>query len=595
MPYRAPVSDMIFMMNAAAGLQSGIEDGTYADLADGIAEATLNEAAKFAENVLAPLHRTGDQIGAAWKDGVVTTSPGWPDAYRQFVAGGWQSVTGGQDHGGMGLPQVLLAGCLEMWSAANMAFILGPVLTFGAIDALEAHASDEIKHTYLERMISGEWPATMNLTEPGAGSDLNPLRTKAERAGDGTYRIAGQKIFITYGEHDMAENIVHLVLARLPDAPAGTKGISLFVVPKFLVNADGSLGARNDVRCAGIEHKLGIHGSPTCIMVYGDDGGATGYLVGEENCGLACMFTMMNDARLATGLQGVAIGEAAFQHALSYANERKQGRVAPTPGISAITAHPDVKRMLMTMKALTLSARAICYLAAGVIDRSRRAADPAQRKAAADRAGLLTPIAKAYSSDIGNEVASLGVQVHGGMGFVEEAGAAQFMRDARIIPIYEGTNGIQAIDLVTRKLPLGGGAVMRAEIADMRAVVEDLRTTNDPAFGATAVRLTEALDAFARATEFMLGRLGGAVQEALAGATPYLRLFGLVRGGSTLGAVALAAHRARSADDSDSAQAGRIAIARFFAENIVTAAGGLETTIAGSAESVLSADFALAH
>jgi acyl-CoA dehydrogenase len=497
---------------------------------------------------------------------VVTTAPGWPDAYRQFVEGGWQSVTGGQEHGDMGLPQVLLAGCLDMWSAANMAFMLGPVLTFGAIDALEAHASDEIKHAYLEKMISGEWPATMNLTEPGAGSDLNPLRTKAERAGDETYRITGQKIFITYGEHDMAENIVHLVLARLPNAPAGTKGISLFVVPKFLVNADGSLGARNDVRCAGIEHKLGIHGSPTCIMVYGDDGGATGYLVGEENCGLACMFTMMNDARLATGLQGVAIGEAAFQHALSYANERKQGRAATatTLGISAIIAHPDVKRMLMTMKALTLSARAICYLAAGVIDRSRRAADPAQRKAAADRAGLLTPIAKAYSSDIGNEVASLGVQVHGGMGFVEETGAAQFMRDARIIPIYEGTNGIQAIDLVTRKLPLGGGAVMRAEIADMRAVVEDLRAANDPAFGATAVRLAEALDALARATEFMLGRLGGAVQEALAGATPYLRLFGL-------------------------------AIARFFAENIVTAAGGLETTIVGSAESVLSADFALAH
>jgi alkylation response protein AidB-like acyl-CoA dehydrogenase len=596
MAYRAPVTDMVFLMNTAAGLEDGIADGTYADLADGMAEATLNEAAKFAENVIGPLNRGGDQVGAKWKDGEVKTAPGWVDAYAQFVEGGWQSVTGGTDHGGMGLPQVLLAGCLDMWSAANMAFMLGPVLTFGAIDALEAHASDEIKHTYLEKMISGVWPATMNLTEPSAGSDLNPLRTRAERAGDGTYKITGQKIFITYGEHDMAENIVHLVLARLPDAPAGTRGISLFVVPKFLVNADGSLGARNDVRCAGIEHKLGIHGSPTCIMAYGDNSGAIGYLVGEENKGLACMFTMMNDARLATGLQGVAIGEAAYQHALAYANERKQGRSADAagPGMSAIIAHPDVKRMLMTMKAMTQSARAVCYVTAGAIDRSRRAKDPAARKAASERAGLLTPIAKAYSSDIGNEVASLGVQVHGGMGFIEETGAAQFMRDARIIPIYEGTNGIQAIDLVTRKLPTSGGAVMKAEIADMRATVEELRATNDPAFGATAARLADAVDAFDRATAFMLGRLGANVQDALAGATPYLRLFGLVRGGATLGAMALAAHKARSIGDTDPAQAGRIATARFFAENVVVTAGGLEATVVGSAESVLSADIALA-
>jgi alkylation response protein AidB-like acyl-CoA dehydrogenase len=596
MPYRAPVSEMVFLMNAAAGLDAGIADGTYADLADGMAEATLNEAAKFAENVIGPLNRGGDQVGAKWKDGVVTTAPGWVDAYAQFVEGGWQSVTGSPDHGGMGLPQVLLAGCLDMWSAANMAFMLGPVLTFGAIDALEAHASDAIKHTYLEKMISGVWPATMNLTEPGAGSDLNPLRSKAERQPDGTYKIFGQKIFITYGEHDMSENIVHLVLARLPDAPAGTRGISLFVVPKFMVNADGSLGARNDVRCASIEHKIGIHGSPTCVMVYGDNGGAVGYLVGEENKGLACMFTMMNDARLATGLQGVAIGEASYQHALAYANERKQGRSADAkgPSLSAIIEHPDVKRMLMTMKAMTASARAVCYVTAGAIDRSRRAKDPAARKAASERAGLLTPIAKGYSSDIGNEVASLGVQVHGGMGFIEETGAAQFMRDARIIPIYEGTNGIQAIDLVTRKLPTNGGAVMKAEIADMRATVEALRATNDPAFGAMAARLGEAVDAFDRSTDYLLGKLGSAVQEALAGATPYLRLFGLVRGGATLGAVALAANKAKAAGDTDPAQAGRIATARFFAENVVVAAGGIEATITGAADSVLTADLALA-
>ena len=593
MPYRAPVADILFMMNSAAGLSRGIADGLYGDLGDGLAEATLNEAAKFAENVLLPLNRVGDQVGASWKDGVVTTAPGWPDAHRQFVAGGWQSLTGSADHGGMHLPQLLLAACLDMWNGANMAFMLGPVLTFGAIDALEAHASDAVKETYLAKMISGEWPATMNLTEPGAGSDLNPLRTRAERAADGSYRITGQKIFITYGEHDMAENIVHLVLARLPDAPAGTRGISLFVVPKFLVNADGTPGARNDVRCAGIEHKLGIHASPTCMMTYGDNGGAVGYLVGEENRGLACMFTMMNDARLATGLQGVAIAEAAFQHALAYASERKQGRTADA-ALSPIIAHPDVKRMLMTMKALTQSARAVSYLTAGVIDRSRRLTDPAARKAAADRASLLTPLAKAYPADIGNEVASLGVQVHGGMGFVEETGAAQFMRDARIIPIYEGTNGIQAIDLVTRKLPLEGGEVIRAEIAEMRAVAADLRAVNDAAFGASAGRLTEALDAFARATGFMLDRLKSAGDEALAGATPYLRLFGLVRGGASLATMALDAHRAQAASGPDAVHAGRIATARFFAENLLTASGGLEATITGAAQSVLTADIALA-
>ena len=589
MTYRAPLAEMIFTMKAVAGLDDA---GVYADLADGMAEATLTEAAKYAENVLAPLHRAGDLQGATWKDGVVTTTPGWPAAYKQFVEGGWQSVTGGADHGGMGLPQLLLAGCMDMWSAANMGFMLGPVLTFGAIDALEAHASDAIKHTYLEKMISGEWPATMNLTESGAGSDLSEMRTRAERAGDGSYRIFGQKIFITYGEHDMSDNIVHLVLARLPDAPPGTRGISLFVVPKFMVNEDGSPGARNDVFCSGLEHKLGIHGSPTCVMVYGDKGGAVGYLVGEENKGLACMFTMMNDARLATGLQGVAIGEGAYQHALAYARERRQGRAAGTAakGMGPIVEHPDVKRMLATMKALTQSARAVCYGTAGAIDRSRRAADPAERKRQAERAGLLTPIAKAYSSDIGNEVASLGVQVHGGMGFIEETGAAQYMRDARIIPIYEGTNGIQAIDLAMRKLPTAGGETMRAEIRDMRAVVEELRALNHPGFGASALRFGEALDSFGRATDYMLKAVGSAPQDALAGATSYLRMFGLAFGGTGLVRAALAAHKA---GDGDPANAGRVAVMRFFAEQIVTAMPGLETTVTQGADAVHAADLAL--
>ena len=593
MGYRVPLADILFTMNSAGGLSRGIADGLYADLDDGLVEATLREAAKFAENVLGPLHRVGDQVGARWHDGEVTTAPGWPNAYRQFIAGGWQALTGSTNYGGMGLPQVLHAACLEMWNGANMAFMLGPVLTYGAIYALQAHASEAIKTSYLAKMISGEWPATMNLTEPGAGSDLNPLRTRAERAADGSYRITGQKIFITYGEHDMADNIVHLVLARLPDAPPGTKGISLFVVPKFLINPDGSLGPRNDVRCAGIEHKLGIHASPTCVMTYGDHGGAVGYLVGEENRGLNCMFTMMNDARLSTGLQGVAIAEAAYQHALAYAQERKQGRTAVSH-LGPIIAHPDVKRMLMTMKALTQSARAVSYLTAGVLDRSHRLTDPIERKRATDRAGLLTPIAKAYPADIGNEVASLGVQVHGGTGFVEESGAAQYMRDARIIPIYEGTNGIQAIDLVTRKLPLEGGDVIRAEIAEMRAIACELAGANNAAFGATAHRLTEALEAFEKATAFMLERLKSSADEALAGATPYLRLFGLVRGGSSLGAIALYADREQVATGPDARNAGRIATARFFAENILTASGGLEATITRAAQSVLTAEIALA-
>ena len=416
-------------------------------------------------------------------------------------------MTGPESHGGMGLPHLLNSACIEMWNSANMGFSLCPLLTAGAVEAIAAHGSPALKDIYLTKMVSGEWTGTMNLTEPQAGSDLSALRAKAEPQGDGSYRIKGQKIFITYGDHDMTENIVHLVLARLPDAPPGTRGISLFLVPKFLVNADGSLGARNDAHCASIEHKLGIHASPTCTMVYGDEGGAAGWLVGEENRGLACMFTMMNNARLAVGLQGVAIAERATQQAIAFANQRKQGKVAGEAGkkagdagMSAIANHADVRRMLMTMRALTQAARGICYLNAAAIDRAHRERDPEKRKQASERAGLLTPIAKAFATDIGNEVASLGVQVHGGMGFVEETGAAQHLRDARILPIYEGTNGIQAIDLVTRKLPQAGGGAVKREMALMRATVEQVRATNVDSFGATARRLGEALDALESAT-----------------------------------------------------------------------------------------------
>jgi len=488
----------------------------------------------------------------------------------------------------MDLPVLLNTACIEIWNAANMAFSLCPLLTLGAIEALQSHAAEALKAVYLEKLVSGEWTGTMNLTEPQAGSDLGALKTRAERQQDGTYKLFGSKIFITYGEHDLADNIVHFVLARLPDAPKGTRGISLFLVPKFLVNADGSLGARNDVHCTSLEHKLGIHASPTCTMVYGDHGGAAGFLVGEENRGLACMFTMMNSARLNVGVQGVAIAERAFQHALVYAKDRRQGH-APgdkSESMSPIIHHPDVARMLMTMKAMTAAARAICLMTADSIDRSRREKDEAARGLAGLRASLLTPVAKAFSTDIGNEVASLGIQVHGGMGYIEETGAAQFLRDARIAAIYEGTNGIQAIDLVQRKLALSEGEVVRREIADMRASVAVLRQSNAAAFGEMEQCLTEAVDALESATNFMLDAAATRPEDALAGATPYLRLFALARGGTALAKGALAAHRLALLGDSDPALPARIATARFFAETIATGAGGLARDVTHGAAAV---------
>ena len=588
MPYRAPIDDILFTMNHAAGMKEGLASGVYHDLADDFARTLLTEAAKYAEEVLDPVNKAGDQHGSRLVDGEVKTAPGWKDAYAKWHEGGWAGVVTPQEHGGMGLPHLLNSACFEMWTAANMAFMLCPCLSFGAVDALIAHGSKELQQTWLPRLVTGEWPATMNLTEPQAGSDLNALRAKAERAADGTYRISGQKIFITYGDHDMSANIVHLVLARLPDAPVGTRGISLFVVPKFLLNADGTPGARNDVKCVGLEHKMGIHGSPTCVMSYGESEGAVGWIVGEENRGLACMFTMMNAARLAVGLQGVAMGERAYQHALAYAHERRQGRAVgyAGEGMAPIIHHPDVRRNLMTMKALTHAARAICYLTADATDRSHRLADEAARKRAGERVALLTPIAKAFSTDIGNEVASIGVQIHGGMGFIEETGAAQFMRDARIAAIYEGTNGIQAIDLVQRKLPMGGGDVVRREIVDMRATLDRLDEVNAPEFGAMAPRLREAVAAFERATEWMLGKLGASVEEALAGATPYLRLFGFARGGVSLAELALAERAGGRAG-------GAIATARFFAEQIAVGAAGLEAGVTQGAAGVLNSLAAL--
>ena len=588
MSFRAPVEDIAFTLRQT-GLDAALEKGLHGDLSQDLVDSILEEAGKVADHIIAPLNSVGDKVGLTFANGVVTTPPGWAAAYQSWCEGGWNGLAAPEAFGGQALPLSVATAVNEMWQSANMAFSLAPLLTAGAIEAVAAHGSDDLKNIYLEKLISGAWTGTMNLTEPQAGSDLAALRAKAERAGDGSYRITGQKIFITYGEHDMTDNIIHLVLARLPDAPAGTRGISLFLVPKFLVNADGTLGARNDVRCHSIEHKLGIHASPTCTMVFGDAGGAVGYLIGEENRGLNCMFTMMNNARLAVAVQGVGIAERAYQHALHYARDRKQGKAPGASGseMSPIIEHPDIQRMLLTMRAYTKASRAICYMTAAALDGAHDEKTPEARKIAAERGALLTPIAKAFSTDIGNEMTSLGVQIHGGMGFIEETGAAQHMRDARIAAIYEGTNGIQAIDLVQRKLPLSGGEVARTLIAEMRATVDEVARTNAPEFGAAAERLREAVDALDRATHFMFDALQNDGHAALSGATPYLRLFGTALGGCALAREGLI----RTAGNGDAA---RIALARFFAEHIVPGAGGLESEVVHGAASLREAAKALA-
>jgi alkylation response protein AidB-like acyl-CoA dehydrogenase len=590
MTYRAPISDMLLALNHGAGLQAAVKAGHYGDFDHDIAAAVLEEAGRFASDVLAPLNVIGDEHGIKLDDGKVTTAPGWPDAYKRWTEAGWNAVSGPEAFGGQGLPLAINAVCTEIWSASNIAFGLCPLLTLSAIEALDAHGSDDLKKIYLEKLVSGEWPGTMQLTEPQAGSDVGALRTRAERAGDGSYRIKGTKIFITYGEHDMSDNIVHFVLARLPDAPAGTKGISLFLIPKFLVNADGSLGARNDIFASGIEHKLGMHAAPTCTMTMGDHGGAIGYLIGEENRGMSCMFTMMNQARLGVGLEGVGIADRAYQQALVFAQERRQGRAVGKKGEGSdpIIVHPDVKRMLMQMRALTAAARTICYATAVALDVSVRATDAKTRSLAAARGALLTPIAKAFSTDIGNEVTSLGVQVHGGMGFIEETGAAQHYRDARITAIYEGTNGIQSIDLVTRKLAANNGEAVWALLDELAGIVKRVEVSNDPAFGTTGTKLRDALASLDRTSRWLLERVASAPNEALAGATPYLRLFGSTLGGCMLANEALAA---RTLGEGDPQR--YVTLARFFAENVSVQAVSLERTVMDSAEAVNGADAVL--
>ncbi|HEY6755360.1 MAG TPA: acyl-CoA dehydrogenase [Pseudolabrys sp.] len=575
MSYRAPVADIAFTLKHAAGLKTALAEGIYDDLDEETVDSVLAEAGRYASDVIAPLNSVGDKFGTPFNDGKVTTPPGWKDAYTSWAAAGWNGLAAPADWGGQDLPHALNAACIEMWNSASMAFGIGPVLTMAAIDALHAYGSDALKKKYLGKLISGEWMGTMQLTEPQAGSDVGALRSKAERAGDGSYRITGSKIFITYGEHDLTDNIIHFVLARLPDAPAGTKGISLFLVPKVMPD-----GTRNDVRAHSVEHKLGIHASPTCTMIYGDHGGAVGFLIGEENKGMACMFTMMNRARLAVGLQGVGIAERATQQAIAYARDRKQGPAG------AIIAYPDVRRMLLTMRGLTGAARAICYATGIAIDRSLRAKTDAARKSAHERASLLTPVAKAFSTDIGSEVASLGVQVHGGMGYIEETGAAQHYRDARIAAIYEGTNGIQATDLVTRKVPLEGGKTVALYIDELRRTVKSVQSSNATEFGEAATRLGEAVDSLERTTRWLISQKSS--DAALAGATPYLRLFGNVAGGCMLAEDALASLRAGDG-------ASRAALARFFAENIAIQAGSLERGVIDGAESINGAQAALAE
>ena len=528
--YNPPIEDMRHIIEKVLNIH-GLDKA--AELDEEMIDAILHEAAKLARDVLAPLNRVGDEFPMECKDGVVITPPGFKDAYSQYCESGWNSVPFAPEYEGQGLPYTLSFPLQEMWQSANMSFSLCPLLNQGAIEAIEHHASDDVKQMFLPRMISGEWTGTMNLTEPQAGSDLSVVRTKAEPQADGMYKITGQKIYITFGEHDFSENIIHLVLARTPDAPEGVKGISLFVVPKFKLNADGSIGERNDLICSGIEHKLGIHASPTCTMTFGENGGATGYIVGEPNEGLKYMFTMMNMARLNVGLQGIAISERAYQAAKAYAADRTQGK--NLKGESAnIIEHADVRRMLFTMKAYTEAARALAYEAAYYYDLSQQD-DHKDDPAAAARVALLTPVVKGWSTDISLDVTSLGVQVCGGMGFIEETGLAQYYRDARILPIYEGTNGIQAMDLVFHKTIMDKGAAFSAWLTDAKEKTLSMSKCPAESVSKMSADLTAAYDTLERATSIILDLAGKGEHDRLGGiATTYLKMFGLVAGASML-------------------------------------------------------------
>ncbi len=589
--YVAPIRDMQFVMKELAGLEQVSQLPSYGDATDDLVDAVLEEAGKFASGVLSPLNRTGDQVGAKWKDGEVTTAPGWQGAYRQFAESGWTALACDPEYGGQGLPKLVNTAVMEMWKAANMAFSLCPMLTNGAIEALMLRGTDEQKAVYLTKMVSGEWTGTMNLTEPQAGSDLAAVRTRAEPQADGSYKIFGQKIFITYGEHDLTDNIVHLVLGRLPDAPEGVKGISLFLVPKFMVEADGTPGARNDVHCVSIEHKLGIHASPTCVLAFGDKGGATGYLIGEANRGLEYMFIMMNEARFAVGMEGLALSERAYQQALGYARDRVQGT---EPGVRgggkvAIIRHPDVRRMLMSMKSQTEAMRALAYVVGAATDMAHDHPDEVVRAQNQAFVDLLIPIVKGWCTENSIDIASTGVQIHGGMGFIEETGAAQHFRDARITTIYEGTTAIQGNDLIGRKISRDGGMAMKAVIEQMRGVVVQLNEQSAPEYKAIRTALSAGITALEEATDYVLATYGSDIKAASVGAVPMLKLFGIVAGGWQMARAAMISQTRlnEGAGDASFYQA-KIVTARFYADHILSQAPGLAYAVVNGAAGALA-------
>ncbi|MEA3102465.1 acyl-CoA dehydrogenase [Caballeronia mineralivorans] len=579
MSYTAPVTDMLFVMKELAGLEEiatlpGFEDANLET-----AQAVLEESAKLCGEVLAPLNVEGDRNPSTWKDGVVTATPGFKDAFRQFGEGGWQGVQHPVDYDGQGLPKLIATPCVEMLHASNMSFALCPMLTDGAIEALLTAGTEVQKQTYVPKLISGEWTGTMNLTESQAGSDLAPVRTRAEPQGDGSFKLFGTKIFITWGEHDMAENIVHLVLARTPNAPEGVKGMSLFIVPKFLVNEDGSLGERNDVHCVSIEHKLGIKASATAVLQFGDHGGAIGHLIGEENRGLEYMFIMMNAARFAVGMQGVAVSDRAYQKAVAYAKDRVQSR--PVDGSAkqpvAIIQHPDVRRMLSTMRGLTEASRALAYVAAAHCDIAHRHPDDAKRAEHQAVYEFLVPIVKGWSTELSIDVTSLGVQVHGGMGFIEETGAAQYYRDARILPIYEGTTAIQANDLIGRKTVRDGGAVAKSLLAGVAETIEALGAQQGAAFESMKKHLEQGQRSLQAAVEFVVANAKRDPNAVFAGSVLYLKLAGIVLGGWQMARALLVAAQKRAEDPSF--YGAKIATAQFYAEHVLPQAAALEVSI----------------
>ncbi len=587
--YNAPVRDIRFVLTEIARLGDLAATEEFAHADPDMVAGLIDEAGRFCSQAVAPTNRDGDIEGSLMVDGGVKTPESFKRAYNQYVEAGWGALHHPAEFGGGAFPLAVANTFKEMLNSANLAFSLGPLLTTGAVYALSHHGSDELKQTYLPKMVSGEWSGTMNLTEPHAGSDVGAITSKATPAGDGTYRIQGTKIFITYGEQDLTENIIHLVLARLPDAPPGTKGISLFVVPKFLVNDDGSLGERNDVNVVSVEHKMGIHGSPTCVMAYGENGdGAVGYLVGEENDGMRAMFTMMNDARLGVGLEGVAIAERAYQDAYAYALERRQGR-GPTskPGEQApIIAHADIRRMLMTMKSQIEASRALCYLNATAIDLAHAASDEAEREYQGKLADLLTPLSKAWATDLGVELTSLAVQIHGGMGYVEETGVAQHFRDARIAPIYEGTNGIQALDLVGRKLPYDGGAFVKGFIEEIRATADSL---DGDAFPDIRAGLSAATDVLVDTTDWIFANRDQ-MADVFAGATPYLRLMATVVGGWLMAKSAVAAQAHVDAGNDVAFHEAKVVTARFYATQILPQVHGLAPQVTATARDLFALD-----